>query len=88
VTDAGSTPRPSRHPSPPPSPRVDVEVGKHLRDVVHLLEAFDELQQPLGVAASTLTVFLEHRDFGALHRHFSRAGLVDGMELRRGRRDE
>src|SRR6266568_2199747 len=68
---------------------VDVEVGKYLRDVVHLLQAFDELQQPLGVAALDFHGVLgNYRDLGALDRQWLRVQrLVDRVELCGRRRD-
>src|SRR5438552_3054312 len=69
---------------------VDVEVGEHLRHVVHLLELLDQPEQPLRVRALDLDRALRgHRDLGRLHRESARLEpLLNGVELARRSRDD
>src|SRR5207245_6401540 len=64
---------------------VDVEVGEHLRHVVHLLELLDQPEQPLRVRALDLDRALRgHRDLDRLHSKTARLEpLLHGVELGR-----
>src|SRR6059036_1867573 len=56
---------------------VDVEIRRNLRDVVHLFQGFDQLEQLLRIPAVHLDGALgDHRDLRGLHRNPPRLELL------------